>query len=80
MEAEEEADEAERLVSNDCKFADGAGVGGGEDAGAAAGGEGEIRGLRIVVQSAMGIFIYNSAVVFILLEFYTNSIIHPGSL
>ena len=41
VEAEEEIDEAECLVSDDCQFADGAGDGGGEGAGAAGGGGGD---------------------------------------
>ena len=42
MEAEEETDEAERAIFDDCEFADAAGDGGGEGAGATAGGKHEI--------------------------------------
>ena len=56
VEAEEETDEAECLVSDDCQFADRAGDGGGEGAGAAGGGGDEVSGcgLGVRVRSASG--------------------------
>ena len=58
MEAEEEAYQTECIVLDDCQFADGAGSGDGEDAGAAAGGEDEIDGLMVTAWDHLRNFAY----------------------
>ena len=58
VEAEEEAYETECLVLDDCQFADGAGGGDGEDAGAAAGGKDEIDGLMVKAWDHLSSLVY----------------------